>query len=75
VEAAKRVHGVYPAPGSPAMSIVIWTDDVDVAFEELQAAGVTVVQPPHETGNDNRNALLRDPGGNLVEIVSKVVRG
>ena len=24
--------------------------------------------------NDNRNALLRDPDGNLVEIVSKVRR-
>jgi hypothetical protein len=27
-------------------------------------------QPPHDTGN-NRNALLNDPDGNLVEIVSK----
>jgi lactoylglutathione lyase len=29
-----------------------------------------VLQPPHDTGNNNRNALLRDPGGNLVEIVA-----
>jgi lactoylglutathione lyase len=34
--------------------------------------GTPVVQPPHNTGNNNRNALLRDPDGNLVEIVSKV---
>ena len=27
---------------------------------------------PHDTGNNNRNALLRNPDGNLVEIVSKV---
>jgi len=25
----------------------------------------------HDTGNNNRNALLRDPDGNLVEIVSR----
>ena len=71
VEAAKRVHGVEAAPGSPAMVLVVWTDDVDDAYQELVAAGVLVLQPPHNTGNNNRNALLRDPDGNLVEIVAK----
>jgi len=71
VEAAKRVHGVEAAPGSPAMVLVVWTDDVDNAYQELVAAGVLVLQPPHNTGNNNRNALLRDPDGNLVEIVAK----
>lgn len=72
VEAAKRVHGVDASPGSPAMVLVVWTDDVDTAFERLKAAGVPVVQAPRDSGNDNRNALLRDPDGNLVEIVAKV---
>jgi lactoylglutathione lyase len=72
VEAAKRVHGVEAVPGSPAMVLVVWTDDVDSACEELAAAGVPVLQSPHNTGNNNRNALLRDPDGNLVEIVAKV---
>ena len=71
VAAAKRVHGVDAAPGTPAMVIVVWSDDTDEAFARLTAAGVSVVQTPHDTGNDNRNALLRDPDGNLVEIVSK----
>jgi lactoylglutathione lyase len=71
VEAARRVHGVEAAPGSPAMVLVIWTDDVDKAYQELTAAGVPALQPPHDTGNNNRNALLNDPDGNLVEIVSK----
>lgn len=72
VQAAKHVHGVDAAPGSPAMVLVVWTDDVDAAYRELASAGVTVVQPPHDTGNNNRNALLRDPDGNLVEIVAKI---
>ena len=71
VEAARRVHGVEATPGSPAMVLVVWTDDVDKAYGELVAAGVPHVQPPHDTGNNNRNALLRDPDGNLVEIVAK----
>jgi hypothetical protein len=30
---------------------------------------VPAVQAPHPSGNNNRNALLRDPDGNLVELV------
>jgi len=72
VEAASRVHGVEATPGSPAMVLVVWTNDVDKAYGELVAAGVPTVQPPHNTGNNNRNALVRDPDGNLVEIVAKI---
>jgi lactoylglutathione lyase len=72
VEAARAVHGVEATPGSPAMVLVVWTDDVDQAYRTLVAAGVRTLQPPHDTGNNNRNALLRDPDGNLVEIVSKI---
>ena len=53
------------------MVLVVWTDNVDKAYRELVAAGVPAILPPHDTGNNNRNALLRDPDGNLVEIVAK----
>src|SRR5277367_6836841 len=53
VAAAKKVHGVDASPGSPAMVLVVWTDDVDAAFERLTNAGVPVVQAPHATGNNN----------------------
>lgn len=71
VEAAKRVHGVDATPGKPAMVLVVWTDDVDKACADLAVAGVLVLQRPHDTGNNNRDALLCDPDGNLVEIVAK----
>jgi lactoylglutathione lyase len=71
VEAAKRAHGVGATPGAPAMVLVVWSSDVDEDFDRMVGAGVPAVQPPHDTGNDNRNALLRDPDGNLVEIVAK----
>jgi len=73
VEAAKKAHGVDARPGSPSMVLVIWTDDVDRAFDALTAKGVPVVQPPHDVGS-NRAALLRDPDGNLVNIVAKRAR-
>lgn len=73
VEAARVVHGVDATPGSPAMVLVVWTDDVDAAYDRLAAAGVVAVQPPHDGGNDNRSALVRDPDGNLVELVARRV--
>ncbi len=71
VKAARQLHDVEAAPGSPGMALVLWTGDVDAAFSKLVAAGVQVVQEPHDSSNNNRAALLRDPEGNLVEIVAK----
>jgi lactoylglutathione lyase len=71
VEAARDVHGVDAEPGRPAMVVVMWTDDVDAAYRRLVAAGTPSLQPPHDTNNNNRNALVRDPDGNLVELVAK----
>jgi lactoylglutathione lyase len=70
-EAAKRVHGIDALPGSPGFELVLWTDDVDTAYDALVAAGVPGITAPHDTGNSNRNALVRDPDGNLVELVTK----
>jgi lactoylglutathione lyase len=71
VEAAKRVHGVDSTPGAPAMVVVFWTEDVDTTYAKLVAAGAKKVTEPHDAGNSNRNALVCDPDGNLVELVAK----
>jgi lactoylglutathione lyase len=70
-EAAQRVHGIEATPGRPGFQLVVWTDDVDTAYDALVAAGVPGITPPHDTGNSNRNALVHDPDGNLVELVTK----
>jgi lactoylglutathione lyase len=70
-EAAQRVHGLPAQPGSHGFQLVLWTDDVDAAYDGLVAAGVPGRTPPHDTGNDNRNAVVVDPDGNLVELVMK----
>lgn len=70
-EAARRVHGLDASPGSHGFQLVLWTDDVDAAYDALVAAGVPTHTPPHDAGNDNRNAVVRDPDGNLVELVAK----
>jgi hypothetical protein len=35
------------------------------------AAGAPKVTEPHDAGNNNRNAVVRDPDGNLAELVAK----
>jgi lactoylglutathione lyase len=45
-EAAKRAHGVDATPGSPAVSLVFWTDNVDASYDRLVAAGCPSVQAP-----------------------------
>jgi len=70
-EAAERVHGLPASPGSHGFQLVVWTDDIDTAYDALVAAGAPGLTPPHDTGNDNRNAVVADPDGNLVELVMK----
>jgi len=72
-EAAARVHGIEASPGTRGFQMVLWTDDVDAAYEALVAAGAPAVNPPHDTANNNRNAVVTDPDGNLVELVMKRV--
>lgn len=70
-EAAQRVHGQEVETGRPAMSLVFWVDDVDATFDAVTAAGATALTAPHDAGNNNRNAVVRDPDGTLVEFVAK----
>ena len=70
-EAAKRAHGIDAEPGSPAMELVFWTENLDAAYKMLVTAGVSLVKEPEDSGNNNRNALVRDPDGNFVVIVEK----
>ncbi len=70
-EAAERVHGLPASPGTHGFQLVVWTDDVDPAYDALVAAGVPSHTAPHDTGNGNRNAVVRDPDGNLVELVAQ----
>lgn len=70
-EAARRVHGLEAEVGSPAMSLVFWVNDVDATYRDLESHGVVGHTKPHDTGNDNRNAVVLDPAGTLVELVAK----
>ena len=72
VEAARRVHGVEAAPGSPVMVLVVWTDDVDRAYASLAARDARTLSAPHDFLGTLRAAWVADPDGNPVQIVMRL---
>jgi uncharacterized glyoxalase superfamily protein PhnB len=49
--------------------LILSTDDVDAAFEELQGSdAVEVVQEPTDQPYGVRDCAIRDPAGNLLRI-------
>jgi catechol 2,3-dioxygenase-like lactoylglutathione lyase family enzyme len=71
VATARRDHGLSPNPGGGGSELVLWTDDVAAAVEQLVAAGATVVSPTHDWLDDLRLAWIADPEGNPIQIVQK----
>ncbi|MFB9713668.1 VOC family protein [Arthrobacter methylotrophus] len=66
--AAKTYKQALVADGIPAASFAV--DDVASAHQELQALGVTFMQPPTPMG-PVVTAVLDDTCGNLIQLVSR----
>jgi predicted enzyme related to lactoylglutathione lyase len=51
-------------------------EDVDAEYERIAGlGGVTVVTPPATQPWGSRSMVFRDPGGNLVNIFSRITQG
>ena len=48
--------------------LVMDTDDVDAAFDRIQATGAEVLQEPMDQPYGTRDCAFRDPAGNQVRI-------
>ncbi|MGH0034795.1 MAG: VOC family protein [Myxococcota bacterium] len=60
---------VAPADDAPAFELGFKVEDVDTAFADLVEAGARPAAPPHDRPWGQRTASVRDPDGNLVELV------
>lgn len=49
-------------------AITLASDDLDGAFEKIQASGADVLQEPTDQPYGVRDCAFRDPAGNLVRI-------
>jgi uncharacterized glyoxalase superfamily protein PhnB len=63
----RRVIAEMMAKGTYA-SLLLATQDLDGAFERLQAGDADVVQEPTEQPYGVRDCAVRDPAGNLIRV-------
>ena len=71
IEGGKLGLGFTEEPvESGSTSIWLYTDDVDAAVAELEAAGVPVIAPPADQPWGERVASLADPDGYVVHVGS-----
>ena len=63
----RRTIAEMMAKGTYA-TVLLATEDVDSAFERLQASDAEVVQEPTDQPYGVRDCAFRDPAGNLVRI-------
>ena len=66
-EDERRMIGEMMAKGTFSR-VIFSTGNVDATFEQLQAAGVDVVQEPMDQPYGVRDCAVRDPAGNLIRI-------
>ena len=58
-----------PAENTPAFELGFFVANVDNAYAELVISGATAVTPPADRTWGQRTAYVRDPDGNLIELV------
>ena len=62
-------EGVLAAqPGGDSALVSLRVDDLDTYLAGVSARGGVVIAGPVDVGGRTRNAYLRDPEGNLIEI-------
>lgn len=71
VEAAVQGHGLDPKMGGHPAYVLVWTDDVDAAYERLTATGAPSLSKPHDFLKTLRNAWVADPDGNPVNLAQR----
>lgn len=59
----------------PHWMTYIAVDDVDAAVRETAAAGGTVIREPFDVPQAGRIAIIQDPGGAVVGIMTPVEQG
>ena len=70
--AAQEVHDLAIGDGGNAVHLCLWCDDIDATYAAMLAAGGRTFREPRDFQDGRlRNGWVRDPGGNLVELVEQ----
>ncbi len=71
IESARRVHRLPIDITPQSGEVVLWTDDVDAAWERLLAVGAMPITPPHPFVLNLRAAFVAGPNGEHIQIVQR----
>lgn len=71
IDSLREIHGLDVRGGSPRAEVVLWTEDVDRAYEAVQAKGGRPLSPAHDFLTNLRAAWVADPDGNPIQIVTR----
>jgi catechol 2,3-dioxygenase-like lactoylglutathione lyase family enzyme len=69
VASTRDDHGLSPVAEGQRAAVVLWTDDVRSAYDQLVAAGVPGLAGPHEWLGRLLICWVADPDGHPVQLV------
>jgi catechol 2,3-dioxygenase-like lactoylglutathione lyase family enzyme len=72
VESTRADHGLDPVAHGQRAAVILWTDDVDTAYQSMTAAGCPGIAEPHTWLDHLRIAWLADPDGHPIQIVQSL---
>jgi catechol 2,3-dioxygenase-like lactoylglutathione lyase family enzyme len=68
LKTAVENHGLSPDVSGQGVELVLWTDDVDAAFERLTTEGARPLSAPHDWLANLRLAWIADPDDNPIQL-------
>jgi glyoxylase I family protein len=72
LDSTRDDHGLDPVADGQRVAVILWTDDVDRAYEILVSDGCPSLAAPHLWLDRLRIAWLADPDGNPIQIVQSL---
>ena len=72
VESTRDDHGLDPVADGQRAAVILWTDDVEAAYETMTADGCPGIKSPHTWLDRLRIAWLADPDGHPIQIVQSL---
>lgn len=69
VDSTRDDHGLNPVADGQRAAVVLWTEDVDVAYETMTSRGCPGLSSPHIWLERLKIAWLADPDGHPIQIV------
>lgn len=66
---SKKVDNQYISSSLGFSYLTIMVSNIDKAMARLTRNGVAPVKPPYQLGGNNYLALVKDPDGNIIELI------